>query len=95
MGHLPSRLTRVPWSSACQRVDHGIRSRITITVDVVHAGIILTMTNITTLVHTDPGGLAHHIKTTIIGGDTGPAILGMMIAMILQIAGTAMVDAPT
>ena len=67
---------------------------ITITVDVVHTRIITPMTNITTLVHADTEGLAHLITTTITGGDTGAAILGMMIAMILKmtIAGTAMVD---
>lgn len=53
-------------------VDHGIQT-MTITVDVVHRGIIITMMmNITTLVHADPEGLTHPITMTIICGDTSP-----------------------
>jgi len=94
MGHPPSRLTQIPWSLACPRVDHTIRTMITITVDVVHTHIITTMTNITTLIHAGTEGLAHLITTTIACGDTGAAILRVMIAMILKmmIARTAMVD---
>ena len=53
------------------------------------------MTNISTLVHADTEGLTELITTTITGGDTGAAIQGMMIAMILKMAitGTATVDA--
>ena len=67
---------------------------IIILVNVNHADIIITtITNITTLVHADTEGLTHPI-TTITGGDTGPAILGIVIAMILKtIPETTMVDA--